>query len=159
MLCDNPDYPNDNGNSVITPPEPWPLCEPLECVCLGNRSLSSQQGLNITRTSCPSEDTVNKYLDVSNFTYTIPKREHCGTFKAEDPTFANKCECPELDEGKKNFNILCCSNIKSLMNFFLSFFCPRSNNSVSKFTFYLFRIVTIISFFGQKLDKNQLLKI
>ena len=145
MLCDNPDYPNDNGNSVITPPEPWPLCVPLECVCLGNRSLSSQQSLNITRTSCPSEDTVNKYMDVSNRTYTIPKREHCGTFKAEDPTFANKCECPELDEGKKKlFYFMLFKHRK----FFLLF------PSKSKFTFYIFRIETIISFFGQKLDKN-----
>ena len=157
MLCDNPDYPNDNGNSVITPPEPWPLCEPLECVCLGNRSLSSQQGLNITRTSCPSEDTVNKYLDVSNFTYTIPKREHCGTFKAEDPTFANKCECPELDEGKKNLYYFMLFQHKK----FYSFFFSRSNNSVIKFTLftsYIFRIETIVSFFGQNLGKNQLLK-
>ena len=81
-------------------PDPWPLCSPLDCVCLGNTTLlSAEQGLNITTTSCPSEDTVQTYTDVKNNTYTIPKREHCGTFKPEDPTYANKCDCPDLDDS------------------------------------------------------------
>ena len=88
-----------NGESEIVEPNPWPLCTPLKCVCLGNASLTNEQGLNITRTSCPSENTVNTFKDVSNRIYAIPKREQCGTFKPDDPTSDNTCVCPELDDG------------------------------------------------------------
>ena len=99
VLCDYPNYPNDIGNSEIKPPNPWPICVPLECVCLGDESLSIEEALNITQKSCPSFETVSQNIDVSNRTYTVPKREHCGTFKPEDPTYENKCTCPDLDPG------------------------------------------------------------
>ena len=49
ILCDNPDYPQDNGkvsSKEDMTPETWPECKQLPCQCLGkffySKSLSSQ---------------------------------------------------------------------------------------------------------------------
>ena len=102
VFCDNPDYPEDKGNVDLasTTPNPWPVCEPLPCTCLGSDDLTPSQGLNITQKSCLSEQTIDYFKDVLNRTYTIPRRENCGTYKPTDPTAENKCICPEQDTRK-----------------------------------------------------------
>lgn len=102
ILCDNFDYPEDKGVSNVVYPNPWPVCSPLPCVCLGDSDLTAEQALNITKTSCPSEETANLFVDVLNRTYTIPKRQNCGTFKPTDPTRLNQCNCEDLDDRKKS---------------------------------------------------------
>ena len=76
----------------------WPICTPLECTCLGDPSLTAEQVLNITDTSCPSGETIDKLVDVSNKTYPIPRRVNCGTYKPESPNYDNQCTCPDLEE-------------------------------------------------------------
>ena len=86
--------------TLIIPPDPWPICAPLPCTCLGDSELTADQALNITMTSCPSSDTVIYHQSVLNKTYTVAKRDHCGTFKPTDPTRENQCTCPDLEESK-----------------------------------------------------------
>ena len=98
IFCDPPHNPTSDSHLELN--GTWPICTPLECVCLGDPELTVSQALNITDKSCPSDETVKRLVDVSNKTYTIPLRSNCGTYKPTSPSYDNKCTCPDLDERK-----------------------------------------------------------
>jgi hypothetical protein len=102
LLCDNPDYPVENGQVSLVAPDPWPVCQKLACHCLGY-TLTVEESLRVLRTSCPSAKTVTQYKNVNNVNYVVAKRTNCGTYKPYkgfNPTSENGCICEELGVRK-----------------------------------------------------------
>ena len=87
-----------------SPPDPWPICAQLPCVCLGNLDenvgaldkLTQTQATQVLRFPCNSTSNSDMYKAVTGKNYLIPKRVNCGTYKPERPTYDNRCECPDM---------------------------------------------------------------
>lgn len=139
----------------------WPICTPLECTCLGDPALTVEQILNITDSSCPSGETIDRLVDVSNKTYPMPKRVNCGTYKPESPNYENKCTCPDLEEPIVYVNemqILDFTWFAKLGDATTSMFAKRKDIAEVEFdTFYLAQ-VTFILLSNQKLQCNSVKK-
>lgn len=88
------------NKGTINGPSSWPVCEPLDCVCIGY-GLTNEQNINVLDTSCPSEDTYDLYEDsLTGDGFIIPNRAHCGTFKPDEPTHESRCKCTEAMDPK-----------------------------------------------------------